>query len=145
VLHHAPVAAAPRAYAARVVAQREAGGKGARCGGKGIVVEYRVRTDGCFLTCAYTRNKHSPWALAGGREGSPNYVEVVRRDGTVEEYAVVTALEVNEGDVIRLHTGNGGGHGDPRQRARKLVLDDVRNGYVSEAVARVVYGLSGDG
>jgi len=129
----------------RLALSDEAGGEGERRGGKGIVVEYRVRSDGCFLTCAYTRNKHRPWALAGGREGSPNYVEVVRRDGTIEKHAVVTALEVNEGDVIRLHTGNGGGYGDPRQRPRELVLDDVRNGYVSDAVARAVYGLSADG
>src|SRR5204863_176620 len=81
--------------------------------------------------------------LGGCRDGSPNYVEVVRRDGTIEKHAVVTALEVNEGDVIRLHTGNGGGYGDPRQRPRELVLDDVRNGYVSDAVARAVYGLDG--
>jgi N-methylhydantoinase B len=131
-------------YVDRLALSDEPGGEGERRGGKGIVVEYRVRSDGCFLTCAYTRNKHRPWAFAGGREGSPNYVEVVRRDGTVEEYALVTALAVNEGDVIRLHTGNGGGYGNPRQRPRALVLDDVRNGYVSEAVARAVYGLSDD-
>ena len=53
----------------------------------------------------------------------------------------MTALEVNEGDVIRIHTGNGGGYGDPRDRPRELVLDDLRNGLVRAAVARDVYGL----
>ena len=119
----------------------EPGGEGEQRGGKGIVLDYEVRSDGCFFTCAYTRNKHMPWPLAGGREGSPNYVEVLRRDGSVEEYAVVTALTVNAGDVIRLHTGNGGGYGDPRRRRRELVRDDVRNGYTAEEVARSVYGL----
>jgi N-methylhydantoinase B len=119
----------------------EPGGEGEFRGGKGIVLDYRVRSNGCFFTCAYTRNKHRPWALAGGREGSPNYVEVLRADGSVEEYAVVTALDVNEGDVIRLHTANGGGYGDPRRRRRELVRDDVRNGYVTEETARTVYGL----
>jgi len=119
----------------------EPGGDGEYRGGKGIVLDYRVRSDGCFFTCAYTRNKHKPWPLGGGREGSPNYVEVIRRNGTVETYSVVTALDVNEGDVIRLHTGTGGGYGDPSRRRRELVLDDVRNGYVTEQVARTVYGL----
>ena len=32
------------------------GGDGRHRGGKGIVLEYRVRSNGCFLTCAYTRN-----------------------------------------------------------------------------------------
>jgi N-methylhydantoinase B len=119
----------------------EPGGDGEHRGGKGIVLDYEVRSDGCFFTCAYTRNKHKPWPLAGGREGSANYVEVLRRDGTVEEHAVVTALTVNAGDVIRLHTANGGGYGDPRRRPHELVADDVRNGYTTEEVARSVYGL----
>jgi N-methylhydantoinase B/oxoprolinase/acetone carboxylase alpha subunit len=59
-----------------------------------------------------------------------------RADGTVEAYAVVTALEVNEDDVI--HTGSGGGYGDPRRRPRELVLDDLRNGLVTEEQARAV-------
>jgi N-methylhydantoinase B len=117
------------------------GGEGAHRGGKGILLEYRVRADGCFFTCAYTRNAHRPWALEGGREGAPNQAEVIRRDGTVEAYAVVTALEVNEGDVIRIRTGGGGGYGDPRARPRELVREDLRNGFVSEQQARDVYGF----
>jgi N-methylhydantoinase B len=74
-------------------------------------------------------------------EGSPNYVEVVRGDGTIEEHAVTTLLGVNEGDVIRIHTGNGAGYGEPRRRRRELVLEDVRNGFVTPDRARAVYGL----
>ena len=119
----------------------EPGGEGEYRGGKGIVVDYRVRADGCYFTCAYTRNKHRPWPLHGGREGSPNYVEVIRKDGRVETHAVVTALEVNEGDVIRIHTGSGGGHGDPRRRRRELVLADLRDGYVTEETAQSIYSF----
>jgi N-methylhydantoinase B len=119
----------------------EPGGEGAYRGGKGIVLDYVVRADGCFFTCAYTRNRQLPWPLAGGREGSPNYAEVIRADGTLETHSVVTALTVNEGDVIRLHTATGGGFGDPGRRSRELVLDDLRNGYVSAETARMVYGL----
>ncbi len=90
------------------------GGEGEHRGGKGIVVEYRVRRDGCFFTCAYTRNQHLPWALDGGREGSPNVAEVIRADGSVEKYAVVTALWSNEGDVIRIHTATAAATAIPR-------------------------------
>jgi N-methylhydantoinase B len=117
------------------------GGEGEHRGGRGIVLDYRVRSNGCFFTCAYTRNKHLPWPLEGGREGSPNRAQVIRKDGSVEDYAVVTALEVNEGDVIRLRTAAGGGYGDPRARPRELVLDDLRNGYLTEEQAHKVYGL----
>jgi N-methylhydantoinase B len=66
---------------------------------------------------------------------------VLRSDGTVERFAVVTALEVNEGDVIRIHTGSGGGYGDPRLRSRDLVLDDVRDDITTSAEARAIYGI----
>jgi N-methylhydantoinase B len=128
-------------YVDQLALNEEAGGEGELRGGKGIVLDYRVRSDDCFFTCAYTRNKHKPWALEGGNEGSPNYVEVIRADGSVEPYAVVTALRVDEGDVIRIHTANGGGYGEPRRRRRELVLDDLRNGYVTKEIARSVYGL----
>jgi N-methylhydantoinase B len=117
------------------------GGEGERRGGKGIVLEYRVRSDGCFLTCAYTRSAHPPWPLAGGRAGSPNYVEVVRRDGTSRRYAAVTSLEMNAGDLIRIRTGNGGGYGDPTRRPRELVLEDLRDGYVTDEAAQALYGF----
>jgi N-methylhydantoinase B len=117
-------------FVEQLALNEEPGGEGEHRGGRGIVVDYRVRSDGCFLTCAYTRHRHRPWPLHGGHEGSPNYVEVIRADGNVEQHAVVTGLEVNEGDVIRIHTGNGGGHGDPRQRARELVQEDLRNGLI---------------
>jgi N-methylhydantoinase B len=118
------------------------GGEGEQRGGRGIVLDYRVRSDGCFLTCAYTRSVHRPWARAGGNEGSRNYVEVIRAGGSVEEHSVVTALEVNAGDVIRIHTANGGGYGDPKRRDRARVLDDLRNGFVTREQAASLYGLA---
>jgi len=128
-------------YVERLALNDEPGGEGEHRGGKGIVLEYRVRSNGCFFTCAYTRNRHPPWSLQGGCEGSPNYAEVVRADGTVETYAVITALEVNEDDVIRIHTGNGGGYGDPRRRPRTKILEDLSNGLLTPHRAQSVYGI----
>jgi N-methylhydantoinase B len=128
-------------YVEQLALSDEPGGEGEHRGGKGIVLDYRVRSDGCFLTCSYTRNKCKPWPLDGGCEGAANSVEVIRADGAVEEHAVVTTLEVNEGDVIRIRTANGAGYGDPHQRRRNLVLEDLRDGYVTEETARTAYGL----
>jgi N-methylhydantoinase B len=128
-------------YVDRVALNDGPGGEGERRGGRGIVVDYRVRADDCFLTCAFTRSAHPPWPLAGGRDGSPNYVEVIRTDRSVEKYAVVTALAVNEGDVIRIHTGNGAGYGDPQRRSHALVLEDIRNGLVTTELAQSVYAV----
>jgi N-methylhydantoinase B len=128
-------------YVDQLTLNEAPGGEGEHRGGRGIVLDYRVRSNGCFFTCAYTRNKHRPWALEGGLEGAPNRAEVIRADGTREEYAVVTALEVNEGDVIRIHTGSGGGYGVPRRRPREKVIEDLRNGLITPERAREVYGF----
>ena len=128
-------------YVDRLALNEAPGGEGEFRGGKGIVLEYRVRADDCFFTCAYTRNKHRPWALDGGQEGSPNYVEIVRADGRVETHAVVTTLRVDRDDVIRIHTGSGGGYGDPRRRSRESVLRDLENGFVTAERAQAVYGV----
>ena len=128
-------------YVDRLALNDAPGGEGEHRGGKGILLDYRVRSDGCFFTCAYTRNKHRPWPLEDGREGSANEVEVIRVDGSTERHAVVTALTVNEGDVIRIRTANGAGYGDPKHRPRERVLEDLENGFVTEDVARSVYGV----
>ena len=48
---------------------------------------------------------------------------------------------VNTGDVIRIVTGNGGGYGDPSERERKAVLDDIDSGYLMLRRAAEVYGV----
>jgi N-methylhydantoinase B len=103
------------------------GGEGRFRGGKGIVLEYRVRADGWWLTCAFTRSRVLPWPLAGGGEGSGNFVEVVRAGGACERYAVATMIPLQEGDVVRITTGSGAGYGDPRERAPERVLADQRD------------------
>jgi N-methylhydantoinase B len=127
-------------YVDQLALNDEPGGEGRFRGGKGIVIDYRVRADGSFFTCAYTRSVHPPWPLDGGREGSRNYAQVLRADGSVEEHAVVTALEVNAGDVIRIRTANGAGYGDPRDRSPELVRQDLRNGFVDEVRAASIHG-----
>jgi N-methylhydantoinase B len=127
-------------YVERLALNPEPGGEGEHRGGKGIVLDYRVRSDGCFLTCAYRRSKHPAWPMHGGRPGSPNYVEIERRDGRRERHTSVTALELNSGDLICIRTGSGGGYGDPRDRRPQAVADDVRDGYVTGADATAVYG-----
>ena len=131
-------------YVEQLALTNSPGGAGEHRGGRGITLDYRVRGDGCFLTFAYRRSVHPPWSLSGGNPGSSNYVEVLRRDGSLERHRAVTALPLSSGDLIRIHTANGGGFGDPRQRARQRVCNDVRNGYVSAAEALEVYGVTPD-
>jgi N-methylhydantoinase B len=127
-------------YVDRLSLNDAPGGEGRHRGGKGITLEYRVRSDGTRLTCSYSRFKHPPWGFGGGRDGSPNYIEIVRRGGEREVHAVVTGLRLEEDDVIRVVTGNGAGWGEPLERSPEEVADDIKNGYTTAERAQELYG-----
>jgi N-methylhydantoinase B len=129
-------------YVDRLALSEDAGGAGRFRGGKGVMLEYRVRSDGCFLTAAYSRNKHLPWATGGGREGSANRIEILRADGRKEAHAVVSGLRLNRDDVVRIVTANGGGYGDPSERSRAAIECDLRDGYITPEQAARDYNYS---
>jgi N-methylhydantoinase B len=114
-------------------------GAGRRRGGRGLVREYRMLSDGS-LTVGFGRHRYPPWGVDGGQDGSPNYVEVVRADGSSERFGKAARYPLREGDLVRLVTGTGGGVGDPRQRERKLIIADLEDGIVTEREARGIYG-----
>lgn len=119
----------------------EEGGDGLHRGGKGVRIDYRIKSDNAWLTVAYTRSKVPPWPLAGGCPGSPNHVLIVRANGETKRYSVVSGLTLNTDDVIRVMTGTGAGWGDPMQRSLELVKEDLKNGYITEEQANRYYGL----
>ena len=125
----------------RVALNTEPGGEGKYCGGRGIVLDYRVRADNGFLTAGYTRSRFPPWGVDGGRDGSPNYIEFFPREGERRRFSTVSGLVTRKGDVIRVFTGSGGGCGDPRERDAALVRADVRNGLISPERAREVFNV----
>jgi N-methylhydantoinase B len=116
-------------------------GAGRRRGGRGLVREYRICSDEALLTVAWGRHMYPPWGAAGGRDGSPNYVEVLR-DGkpTGPRFGKVSRMPLRRGDVVRLVTGTGGGYGDPCERETGLLLSDLRDELVTPAEATEFYG-----
>jgi N-methylhydantoinase B len=119
----------------------EDGGAGLQRGGKGVRIDYRIRSDNAWLTVAYTRDAVPPWPLNGGQPGSPNHILVRRAGGENERYSVVSGLTLNTDDVIQVMTGTGAGWGDPKKRDLALVKEDLKNGYVTPEQARQYYGL----
>lgn len=119
------------------------GGAGRRRGGFGTIREFRVlNPTGGSLLASIGRSVQRPWGVAGGQEGTSNFYEVVRGDGERIRGGRVTGLTLAAGDLVRVVTGNGGGWGEPRQRERELVRDDVRDGYITVETAREVYGVN---
>ena len=125
----------------RMELNTEPGGEGEFTGGRGLKLEYRIRTDNGFLTAGYTRSKFPAWGVDGGRDGSPNYVEFRPKNGDPQQFSFVSGQVTNTDDVIRVVTGNGGGLGDPKERDPELVRRDVRNGLLATDRAREIYGV----
>ncbi|MEP3279816.1 MAG: hydantoinase B/oxoprolinase family protein [Stappiaceae bacterium] len=116
------------------------GGEGEFNGGRGLILEYRIRTVSGFLTAGYTRSRVKPWPLNGGQEGSGNFVEVIKADGSQETYTFVSGLGLTTDDVVRVITSSGAGFGDPKKRDRDAVRADIRAGLITKDAARDVYG-----
>jgi N-methylhydantoinase B len=119
----------------------EGAGAGRRRGGRGLVREYRIGSDEALLTVAWGRHLYPPWGAAGGRDGSPNYVEVLRDGEPIgPRFGKASRLPLRRGDVVRLVTGSGGGYGDPRERPPELIAADLRDGLITDAEAADIYG-----
>lgn len=119
------------------------GGEGEFNGGRGLVLEYRIRTKNGFLTAGFTRSKIKPWSLDGGLEGSGNYFELLKADGSHETHSFASGLDVTTDDVIRITTSSGAGFGDPKKRDRNAIERDIKNGLISVERAAEIHGAEG--
>jgi N-methylhydantoinase B len=81
------------------------GGAGARQGGDGVVRELRVLED-CRLSVLAERRRHSPPGRAGAEDGARGRTLV-----NGEEQPSKVTRQLRAGDVIRVETPGGGGHG----------------------------------
>lgn len=119
----------------------EDGGAGEHRGGKGVVLDYRVTSDEAYFTYAATRTESKPWSMHDGQEGSNNYSEIQRGDGSIERHHMCTTVPVKKDEVIRIYTASGGGVGDPKKRPKEKIQSDIKNGYVTEEQAERDYGF----
>jgi len=84
------------------------------------------------------------FGLFGGHDSMLNSIELCFPDGTrVVPRNKDLILGVPKGTLYHQIAGGGGGYGDPRERDRKKVAEEVRNGVISPQAARDVYGYDG--
>ncbi len=116
-------------------------GAGRHRGGFGLLREYEIRADDAFFYGSLGRSRERPWGQSGGRPGSVNYVELETAAGQWR-VARSSQIPLTRGDRLRIVTGGGGGWGDPAQRDRKAIAEDVAHGYLSTEEAKALYGWS---
>ena len=119
---------------------QDSGGAGKFRSGLGQDVEIEVRSDQPVrLSVMSDRHKYPPRGILGGGDGSHTHIEF--RDGTRPHQKGRTSMQ--PGELLRLHFPGGGGFGDPAERDRAAIENDIAGGYVSVEAARSVYGYKG--
>jgi N-methylhydantoinase B len=117
-------------------------GAGEFRGGNGVILDYRILSDNADISSFFGRGITKPWGIDEGAEGSCNYVEVFDKDGNAKaRFSRTSRYALKKGDLIRLVTGNGGGWGNPLKRPQSEVLDDIKNGFLTEQEAQQLYAL----
>ncbi|MGE8405426.1 MAG: hydantoinase B/oxoprolinase family protein [Pseudomonas sp.] len=113
----------------------EDGGAGRHTGGRGVRLDYRILSPKAWISTFFGRGITPPWGIEGGQEGSCNFAEVTRGDGQKQRFSRANRVALQQGDLLRLVTANGGGWGPAAQRSAEAIREDIRNGYISEQQA----------
>jgi len=78
--------------------------------------------------------------VRGGGDGAVADQRVRRADGALEAADACAHLVLRPGDTVLSYSAGGGGYGSPLERDPAAVEADVREGWISRARARDVYG-----
>jgi len=112
-----PAEAMEYAYPMRVrrySLRQGSGGAGRARGGDGIVREIELLTDARAAILS-DRRRRGPYGLCGGEPGQPGKTLLIR-NGAITTLAGKESIQAKCGDVIRIESPGGGGHGDPQPR-----------------------------
>ncbi|WP_277497442.1 MULTISPECIES: hydantoinase B/oxoprolinase family protein [unclassified Nocardioides] len=119
----------------------DSGGAGQFRGGLGYEKQIRMLADAHFMSIA-DRSILACWGVKGGKAGKSFQVTIDPGGPDEREVdALVDAVAVKAGEVIRIRTTGGGGWGDPLDREPASVARDVWWRKVSVEAARADYGV----
>ena len=117
----------------------DSGGAGKYRGGLAVRRDFEILTDDVSLARYGDRQRFGAFGLFGGKEGSKG--RFVLNPGTAQERPLKSkGLDIlNKGDVVSLRLPGAGGYGDPLERDREYLVQDVKDGKVTLESARDDY------
>ncbi len=123
----------------RFALRPNSGGAGKYRGGLGVEISYKaLQKATANVNCE--RTKEPPWGLHGGKPAAINEATLTRKDGTTQKLLKATGVRLEAGDRLTFLTAGGGGWGNPKERDRRAIEDDIARGYVSREAAARDYG-----
>ncbi|MDH3298592.1 MAG: hydantoinase B/oxoprolinase family protein, partial [Gemmatimonadota bacterium] len=114
------------------------GGAGEFRGGMGLRRDYQFEGD-VKLSIMADRVKFSPQGLAGGLPGHPCRF-IIDPDGEARQLPSKFSITVPAGTTMSVQIAGGGGYGDPSDRDPAAIASDLKNGLISRAQAKQLYG-----
>jgi N-methylhydantoinase B len=121
----------------------DSGGAGRWRGGLGFARDYRILADEVRFSMRTDKHSIEPFGsdqgLAGGKGAcivNPGADDEKRLPSRFGDYRLQT------NDLVRVERPGGGGLGDPMQRPAEIVIDDLRQGYISAERAQADYGVA---
>jgi N-methylhydantoinase B len=117
----------------------DSGGPGRQRGGLGVELRYRC-LENSTVNINLERIIDPPWGVDGGQAGRSNASLIRRVDGSERSITKESNVVLAQGDTVTFWTAGGGGYGDPLERPRETVREDLRLGYVSAEGATHDYG-----
>jgi N-methylhydantoinase B len=123
----------------------DSAGAGRWRGGLGVETRILLRGEATQLVTFGDGDVEPAFGVFGGGPGTLNYIELQKPDG--ESYRCTSkdlVKGVPDGTLYVQEAGGGGGYGHPHERPAEKVLEEVRNGIISPAQARDLYGVAID-
>ncbi len=129
----------------------DSAGAGLHRGGMGASLQFRFKGS-AELSIETSRTIEGSPGVEGGLASPVQKLFKVDGDGTSEviggwcedgswKNPLLAAYRFQAGEAFRIDTTGGGGWGDPKQRPKERVREDVLDGYVSIEAAREIYGV----
>ena len=109
------------------------GGAGKYRGGLGILREYRPIGHKTTFSGQGERFVNKPWGIFGGEPGGTGSFSTVSDEGTSTRLSnKPSTLRVGPDHVIRVITAGAGGFGDPKERSKLQLKEDLESGKFSK-------------
>jgi N-methylhydantoinase B len=119
----------------------DSAGPGQWRGGLGVETIFEIGSDDTQLVTFGDGDFEPAFGLFGGGDGTLNFIRLTYPDGKVvtpRNKDLITG--VPRGTIYHQQAGGGGGYGDPEKRDRGKLVEEIRDGLISPAAARKVYG-----
>src|SRR5215475_7353099 len=104
-------------------------GRGRWRGGLGFTRSFEVLKDNVRIALYSDRFRRSADGMFGGLGGATGFCEI-RRGGDIIPLRSKSAVDLKRGDIVTLGLGGGGGYGNPSERARARIAEDVEDGVI---------------